>query len=658
MNVKNNYAFFLILSGIYFIFLFRKLNRKHLILNAIVFLITSGISYIKISFDREIYNGMVIEAKENYFIFSSSLEKMYVYKKAHEYEIGDYLSIEGEKTQLSFSKIESTFDFENYLNKKGIYSELKYKNINFKFKNPIRLKKLRNTFSNSFDENTSKFVSNILFSTNEDEEVTTNLKEIHLSRFLNMSGLYLYSFYSLLTYVFSIFLKKKTAKGVSLICLLFYVVVSFYKFIVIKFLFFLIFRYINEYYLNKKYSSIQITSIIGITFLIFDYTFAYQDSFIIGMLMMIITNFFNTAIRINNKYIKSLLLNFLMFVSFIPFEISYYHEINLLSFIFQIFFTPVLIALINLCLLSLYGIPFQWLANFIYNSLSKITSILTKFKLTIYLPSINLFSVLLFYGLIILLAYYLYIKHKPMIKITSLCIVSFILVISLPLKNVFSEEVVFINVGQGDATLIRKKETTILIDTGGLKYLDIAKDSLIPFFKKKQIYNIDALITTHDDFDHNGGVDSLIENFKIKSTYINYKFDELKINDISLYNLNRFDYLWSEDNDSSLVINFTLMNTNFLVMGDAPIKIEKEIMKTFSSLDIDILRVGHHGSKTSTSDEFIKFITPKEAIISVGSNYYGHPHKEVLDILNKNNVIIRRTDIEGSISYFKYSLFQ
>ena len=87
-------------------------------------------------------------------------------------------------------------------------------------------------------------------------------------------------------------------------------------------------------------------------------------------------------------------------------------------------------------------------------------------------------------------------------------------------------------------------------------------------------------------------------------------------------------------------------------MGDATKYVEKEIMKNETSIPCDVLRVGHHGSNTSTSEEWIKFVTPEEAIISVGKgNRFGHPNKEVITVLNKYNIPIRRTDIEGTIVY-------
>ena len=87
-------------------------------------------------------------------------------------------------------------------------------------------------------------------------------------------------------------------------------------------------------------------------------------------------------------------------------------------------------------------------------------------------------------------------------------------------------------------------------------------------------------------------------------------------------------------------------------MGDAPIKIERAIMKDNKYIPCDILKVGHHGSKTSTSDDFVKYLSPKVGVISCGkNNYYGHPHQVVIAILKKYHVEIRRTDLESTITF-------
>ena len=222
----------------------------------------------------------------------------------------------------------------------------------------------------------------------------------------------------------------------------------------------------------------------------------------------------------------------------------------------------------------------------------------------------------------------------------------------LPIRPLIVTSISFINVGQGDSCLIHQGTTSILIDTGGSVYKDIAKDCLIPYFKKMQIYDIDLLITTHNDYDHMGAVSSLINNFPVKEYVTDYKSFPLTIDNITITNYNHYESMWKEENDTSLVLSFSVKNTNFVITGDAPIKIERQIMKDNKEIKCDILKVGHHGSKTSSSDEFISYLNPKEAVISCGvNNKYGHPNQEVLSILNRHKIKIRRTDLEGTIKY-------
>ena len=123
---------------------------------------------------------------------------------------------------------------------------------------------------------------------------------------------------------------------------------------------------------------------------------------------------------------------------------------------------------------------------------------------------------------------------------------------------------------------------------------------------------------------------------------------ELNIDKNKLYFLQTKEY--DNENDNSNVIYTELNGYIFMFMGDASVTTEKEIFSKYNLSDIDVLKVGHHGSKTSSSKEFINEINPKYSIISVGkNNRYGHPSKEVLDNLNKSKIY--RTDQDGSIMF-------
>ena len=233
-----------------------------------------------------------------------------------------------------------------------------------------------------------------------------------------------------------------------------------------------------------------------------------------------------------------------------------------------------------------------------------------------------------------------------------------------------------IDVGQGDSLLLHTKESTILIDTGGKESFvrndnssNIVLPTIIPYLKSLGIRSLDYLILTHGDYDHMGEAINLVENFKVEKVIFNcgeynnlekelikvldkkkipyYScIKELNINDNKLYFLQTKEY--DNENDNSNVIYTEINGYKFMFMGDAGLAKEKDILNKYNISDVDVLKVGHHGSKTSSSEDFIDEMNPRYSIISVGkNNRYGHPNKEVLENLNDSKIY--RTDQDGSI---------
>ena len=212
-------------------------------------------------------------------------------------------------------------------------------------------------------------------------------------------------------------------------------------------------------------------------------------------------------------------------------------------------------------------------------------------------------------------------------------------------------EVHFLNVGQGDATLVMSQGQSLLIDTGGVLTFDISDNVLIPYFKKLRMTHLDYLIITHDDFDHNGGLATLIQNFSVGQV-IDQPFPSFRIGQWTITHYQYFLSVLEEDNERSLMIGIEQATCRWLIMGDATVKTEQYFMQYFPTITSSILRIGHHGSLTSTSTRLLDQLQPKHAIISSGGgNRYGHPHPEVLQRLQERNIRIRRTDLEGTIRY-------
>lgn len=249
-----------------------------------------------------------------------------------------------------------------------------------------------------------------------------------------------------------------------------------------------------------------------------------------------------------------------------------------------------------------------------------------------------------------------------------------------------TSQVSFIDVGQGDATLLELSDgKNMLIDCGAKS----SADELVDFLKGRQIETIDYFLITHADADHVGGGVEIFENFDVLEFYrpMTYSKSEEKVEDYPVHDTLVYDDIikasienqckmfytsdsifwgnengdyfiqvlypdkaYNENNDSSAVIKATIEDVTFLLTGDADVGVEKKLIEKYGAkLRSDVLKVGHHGSDTSTSEEFVNVVMPSYSIISVGENSYGHPTQEVLDILNSSGSTVLTTMEQGDI---------
>ena len=245
---------------------------------------------------------------------------------------------------------------------------------------------------------------------------------------------------------------------------------------------------------------------------------------------------------------------------------------------------------------------------------------------------------------------------------------------SYSIKNVSNEitgiKVTFIDVGQADSILIETSNQKMLIDAGNTE----DGKNLVNYFKGLGINEFNYVIGTHAHEDHIGGMSDIINNFKVDRFLMpdvitttktfedtldalnskNIKFETPSIG--NTYNMDdaviKVLYVGTDEdnlNNDSIVLKMNYKNVKFLFMGDATTSVEKEIMN--DDLKADILKVGHHGSNTSTSSDFLKKVKPSYAIVSVGlNNTYNLPSSKIIDRLKKQNISVYRTDESGTIN--------
>ncbi|WP_300383382.1 ComEC/Rec2 family competence protein [Clostridium sp.] len=236
-------------------------------------------------------------------------------------------------------------------------------------------------------------------------------------------------------------------------------------------------------------------------------------------------------------------------------------------------------------------------------------------------------------------------------------------------------EISYLDVGQGDAAYIRVNDKDILIDAGPRSDVD----KLLSQLKEKNIDDFEIVIATHPHEDHIGGMTKVFENYKVESFYMPKATNTTKtfenmikavknegiksqiIKEGTYFDLGNgakievyspISESYDDLNNYSPIMKLTYGNNSFIFTGDAEILEEKEVLEKYrEKLKADVIKFGHHGSSTSSSDEFIKAINPTYGIISCGvDNSYGHPHRETLDIIKKNNIKTYRTDKNSEIT--------
>ena len=542
--------------------------------------------YLNSIHNYSIYNNQVIETYENYVIASIDHQKVLVYTDDIYFK-GEKIEAIGNKKIISSLSNFNITTFEEIMNQKNIKYYLNNEDVKIYKTNNI--KRYMYEKITSFND---QYLLKIFYG------FTNN----HL---LVSSGLH----YS---YLNQCLLKLFPAFITNIILILFSIMFPF-KFPILRILLSNSIKCISN--LSKK----DRCGLLYVLCMLIYPSSIYSLSFIIPYIFNI------TFLFVSNKNTRKIINKCCLF--FLQFY--YFYECNILSILFFGIYRNInnLLFIVGIVQLLL---PFSLKLNSLYII---IENIFTNYSLFLY-GHVSTILLILF----ILFCLYTMHDHKKIIY----CI---LLLIYLPIQSYINPMYIvdFINVGQGDSILIRApfNQYNVLIDIPKNK-----DDEIITYLKSLGIYKIDTLVFTHDDSDHCGGKDEFIMNFKVNEIITEKRSIYHKY--LQLININELSY--DNENDNSLVFYSNIGGLNYCLMGDASKEVEEDIIDKYK-ISCDILKVGHHGSKTSTSPLFIQRTNPNVGIISVGSNnYYGHPHEEVLDILNKYKVKTLLTSLNGAIS--------
>ena len=591
------------------------------------------------------------------------------YEKIDKINLGDKVKIKGTLKLPSKNTVPNLFNYRKYLNNNNIYYILTASEIT-KIKNNTKiLTHYKNKLQKYINRKKAHTYLNIFILSNKndlDKEVLNSYQVNGLSHLFSISGMHI-------TLLLGTILKLLDKVSYN----------RYYKYIFLIIIL-IIYMYLTDFTpsilrsgimfilltLNKLFNfKIKTKNIIMLTFIIivlinpyYIYNLGFQLSYLISFYLIIFAHIINKHKNYFKKLFITSLISFL--VSF-PIIISNYYQVNLLSILINLLFVPIISYIVLPLAFITLILPTDSLLILTMDILEGISLSLTNINyLLLELAKPSIYLIIIYYATITLLL----INKKCFI---SLLTTIFIHKISINFNP--NMEILFLDVSQGDSILLHypHNKYNILIDTGGNYNYEISKNIIIPYLKSKGINKIDYLILTHGDYDHMGESINLIENFKVEKVIFNCgEFNDLEKELIKVLEKKKIKYYscikelniddnklnflqtkeYDNENDNSNVIYNELSGYKFMFMGDSGIEKEKDILDKYNISDIDVLKVGHHGSNTSSSEEFINSINPKYSLISVGkNNRYGHPNKEVLDTLNDSKIY--RTDQDGSIMF-------
>ena len=623
-----------------------------------------------------VINDYKIKDKTITIYFDDFIGKYYVhnfeeikYFKSN-YSFGDKVLLNGKVSIPNNNTIPNGFNYKKYLYHKRINYIIKIDNIEIISKNNNLFLNVKNYIYKRIDSikyNEYLYAFILGKSYYIDSDTLNNYKINGVTHLFALSGLHVSMFSNILIYIFNkLRLNEKLSCLLTSIFLLFFAFIASFTPSILRAVLFFILSSINKiyyFYVKPKYLLYIVFSLL----VFINPYYIYDTGFILSFSISFFILLFNENYKIKNNILSILVISILSLFSSLPIVINMSYEINILGFINNIFFIPFVTYLVfPLSIIVVFVDKLSFLLDILISIMEYISKIsVSILNLKLYFSRLNLLYVFLYYVLLILV-----VKRVRVRKIFIL----FIIFLYFKCYIDRNDYIYYIDVGQGDSILfVDKNKNSILIDTGGKvnSKNNLMKNNVIPFFKSIGLKKIDYLVLTHGDYDHMGEAVNLVNNFKVKKVIFNCgNFNTLETELIKLLKIKKIKYYscikelnidnnklyflqtkeYDNENDNSNVIYTELDGYKFMFMGDSGVEKEKDILNKYNISGIDVLKIGHHGSKTSSSKEFINEINPNYSIISVGkNNRYGHPNKEVLNNLSDSKIY--RTDQDGSIMF-------
>ena len=627
---------------------------------------------------------ILLQAKEKLLVFYYCSSNDEVIQLKNNLVIGDKLQIDGSLSYPTSSQNFYGFSYTDYLKYQSIYYICQADTILKLEDNTFLLNKIRNRIYQYVDSlSTSQQVNYVaVFFLGNMESVTPILKQkfqnLGISHLFALSGTQV----SLIIAVIQFLLKKSKCQEIIVFLIshgllfAYYFIISSCASIDRAIVFSIIFSLNRIYQFYIPPFCLILLSVSILLFInpyyIFDIGFQYSTVITSGLIL------YAPRLEKENKLMALFKVSCLSFLLSLPISLYHFSWLNGFSILYNLFYVPYINVIVFPLSILVFFLPFlQPVLLIASNLLESSVTFFHQISIGVVVFKRVFLFVYMFYFL--LLWIYLFVCRSKIVSILFCCC----LLIHFLLPYLESNDHIYmIDVGQGDSFLLLLDHKVCLLDTGGKK--SIKKEAweetrngfdqgniLIQFIRHLGFNRIDYLILSHGDYDHMGNALKLVNDFKVEKVIFNCgEFNDLEKELIKVLDKKNIKYYscikelnidknklyflqtkyYDNENDNSNVVYTELSGYKFMFMGDAGVEKEKDILDKYNISDIDVLKVGHHGSKTSSGKDFINEINPKYSIISVGkNNRYGHPNKEVLENLKDSKIY--RTDKDGSIMF-------
>ncbi len=576
--------------------------------------------------------------------------KFRFYAQKDQYQRNNLIFLDAKVNQFKSRTIFFGFDLKTYFMSQGVMGELDINEIEF-IKSNFSFNGLKDIIDERTDHLKSKdYIKAFIFGEKsipiEERQTYQSLGILFL---FSVSGLHLYGLNILVKKkMFYFNLSQKTQKIIILSIYLLFLYLYNFSLTILRISLLYVFHWINErFYL--KYTHLDLIQVTFLCLVIINPYLMYDQGVLIVYLILNFLVLLNPILHGENHWIKRFKMSGLIQLIILPFRLTANLVIIMISPLIILFlsgpaFLFAILTLITTKLDFYYMNMMEWFFLMIKR--------VSDYGFHFFLPALSPIKIMLYFFIIIVCFY----MKKSIYKVLGIIILCFMIFMPSLKPYESKVKVMMLDVGQGDSFYFESRNCKMMIDT---------YQGSLDFLQNRGIYTLDYLFLTHSDTDHIKEAVDITKYLEVKkiaiSPYETYpglygKLFPLKSDDsftCGVFDIHVLGPIKSYDhnNDNSLVLKIKIHDKTFLFTGDIESDAEENLIQKYGvSLRSDVVKISHHGSVTSTSESFIKLLTPKIALISVGTqNRFGFPDEVVLDRLRRHHVEIYRTDIMGTV---------